>query len=134
MFGKRCFTSEKCLNHPKSYALSIQHPPRVLDFQKCHISPTTANKFKIEKLRAKTTHLVPFINNSLCGSRDLWWHGHLDLRKYSQGGHYWNLNISTVDRDINVLLSQDENLGYWWSTGFNCKSSSGSIFEWYFFH
>ena len=35
-----------------------------------------------------------------------------------------------MDWDINVLLSQDENLGYWWSTGFGFKSLSSFIFEW----
>ena len=29
-----------------------------------------------------------------------------------------------------MLLSQDENLGYWWSTGFGFKSLSSFIFEW----
>ena len=34
-----------------------------------------------------------------------------------------------MDWDINVLLSQDENLGYWWSTGFGFKSLSSFIFK-----
>jgi len=38
-----------------------------------------------------------------------------------------------VDWDINVLLSQDENLGYWWSTGFGFKSLGSFIFEWCYF-
>ena len=38
-----------------------------------------------------------------------------------------------MDWDINVLLSQDENLGYWWSTGFGFKSLGSFIFEWCYF-
>ena len=38
-----------------------------------------------------------------------------------------------MDWDINVLLSQDENLGYWWSTGFGFKSLCSFIFEWCYF-
>ena len=48
-------------------------------------------------------------------------------------GHNWNLNTSKVDWDINVLFSQDENLGYWWSTGFGFKSLGSFIFEWCYF-
>ena len=45
-------------------------------------------------------------------------------------GHNWNLNTSKVDWDINVLFSQDENLGYWCSTGFGFKSLSSFTLEW----
>ena len=38
-----------------------------------------------------------------------------------------------MDWDINVLLSQDENLGYWLSTGFGFKSLRSFIFEWCYF-
>ena len=38
-----------------------------------------------------------------------------------------------MDWDINVLFSQDKNLGYWWSTGFGFKSLGSFIFEWCYF-
>ena len=45
-------------------------------------------------------------------------------------GQNWNLNTSKLDWDINVLFSQDENLGYWCSTGFGFKSLSSFTLEW----